>query len=223
MIITIDGPAGTGKSTTARKVSEALGYSLLDTGAMYRAITSGIIEHKIDHQNPEELKKFLTEYPLKIVKRFGERRFFIGSVDVTDKIRSNEVTSLVSTIASYPDVRAALVPLQRQAVSGINAVCEGRDMGTTVYPDADLKVYLTANLDVRAQRRYLELKQLGRLDGQDSLEEVKKSINNRDTIDSTREHSPLKPAADAVLIDTSTLSLQQVVDQIINLAEQRSD
>ncbi len=223
MIITIDGPAGTGKSTTARKVAEEMSYCLLDTGAMYRAITWGVIHYNIAHQDPQALQKFLQEHPLKLTSRFGERRYFLNSEDVSEHIRSPEVTALVSQISAYPIVREALVPIQRQSVQGMNAVCEGRDMGTTVFPKANLKIFLTANLDTRAQRRFSELKQNGKLSPTDTLESIKVNINKRDEFDAAREHSPMKPAEDAILIDTSALTLQQVVDQIIILTEQRSD
>lgn len=223
MIITIDGPAGTGKSTTARRVAEDMGYSLLDTGAMYRAITWGVLHYNIDYQDPQNLLKFLQDHPLKLTSRFGERRYFLNSEDVSEHIRSPEVTALVSQISAFPQVREALVPIQRQSVQGMNAVCEGRDMGTTVFPHADLKIFLTANLDVRAQRRFSELKQSGKLSPNDSIDTVKQNLDARDQYDSSREHSPMRPADDAVLIDTSNMSIQQVVDQIIILAEQKAD
>jgi cytidylate kinase len=221
MIITIDGPAGTGKSTTAKQVAHSLGYMLLDTGAMYRAVTYGILSNGVDHQNPEALALFLQEHPLKVTTRFGENHYLLDEVDVTPKLRSSEVTGLVSTIAAYPAVRQALVPLQRQVVNGLNAVCEGRDMGTVVFPQAKLKVYLTARPEIRAQRRFLELQNSGKLAPGETLDTVLTSIKQRDFLDSSREHSPLKAASDAVTIDTSDLSIREVVDQIITLSEER--
>lgn len=221
MIITIDGPAGTGKSTTARKVAQALGYMLLDTGAMYRAVTYGIISHGVEHKTPEKLIEFLKEFPLKVTTKFGEHHYLIGSEDVTNKLRSSDVTALVSVIAAYPEVRQALVPIQQRVVSGLNAVCEGRDMGTVVFPEAKLKIYLTAKPEVRAERRFLELKNGGKLQSDETRERILASIQQRDALDSSREHSPLMAAQDAITLDTSAMTLQEVADQIITLSEER--
>lgn len=216
MIITIDGPAGTGKTTVARTLSEELGFTYLDTGAMYRTLTYGIQTQGVNYENAQDLEKFLNENPVRIESRLGVKHYFLGSVDVTDKIRTNEVDSLVSKISSYRSVREKLVATQQEIAKGVNAVVEGRDMGTVVFPNAQLKIFLTARPEVRAKRRYLELIQK---DPNISEQNVLDEINKRDTLDSHRDISPMRPADDADIIDTSDLSIDDVVNRIIVLKE----
>jgi CMP/dCMP kinase len=219
MIITIDGPAGTGKTTVAKAVAEELGFTYLDTGAMYRALTYGIISQGIDPDNAEAVQAFLDAYPVTIKRHLGEKRIFLGVEDVTEKIRTNGVTSLVSKISAFKNVRDTLVEAQREFAKGVNVVVEGRDMATVVFPDAQVQVYLDADPKVRAERRYKELKEKFPDDTTTTLEGVLEDINRRDAYDASRALSPMKPSEKAVIIDTSHLSIEEVVNRIIVLKE----
>lgn len=217
MIITIDGPVATGKSTIARKLAEELGYIYFDTGAMYRALTYGILKHKINWENEEELENFLKNFEVDIKMHRGENQTYcVEGEDVTLKIRTPEVTNLVSIVSAIPSVRKKLVALQQELGEGVNAVFEGRDMGTAVFPNAPLKIFLTGSPEIRAQRRYEELLQkFPHLKGSLTLDQALQDINNRDAYDSSREISPLKKAQDAYLIDTNNLTPDQIVAKIL--------
>ena len=212
MIITIDGPVATGKSTIAKKLAESIGFIFFDTGAMYRALTFGILKHHIDIHQPDQLQHFLDQFQfdIKVVRR--ERLYFFEGENITHKIRETEVTWAVSEVSAIKAVRDKLTAIQRELAVGVNVVFEGRDMGTVVFPDAALKIYLTGRNDVRAKRRYEELKSKY---PDITLEKCMESINKRDTYDSTREHSPLCQAVDAYVIDTSDLSIDEVVYKIL--------
>lgn len=213
MIITIDGPAGSGKSTVAKRVADALGFVYFDTGAMYRAVTYGLIAQAIDFHNARLLEEFLKDFSLDIqVSPQGQKQYRWRGADISAEIRSQQVTDKVSEVSAIPAVRHRLVSLQREFGSGRDSVFEGRDMGTVVFPQAELKIFLFANPEARAQRRLVELQ---RSDQTLSLERVLTDINRRDHYDSNRAHSPLKPAEDAYLIDTSALTIDQVVDQVL--------
>lgn len=218
MIITIDGPAGTGKTTVARKVAEKLGFQYFDTGAMYRAITYRLLQEGISLDDENQLSPFLKRFQFSIRKEDGEKRYFVGSEDVTEMIRTPEVTKSVSIISAHPAIRRALVPIQRNFAEKGNSVFEGRDMGTVVFPKAELKIFLTARPVVRAERRYLEIKDKFKSTTQ---EEIFRELIERDAIDISREISPLKQASDAHLIDTSDLVIDEVVDRIISLKKER--
>jgi cytidylate kinase len=218
MIITIDGPTGTGKSTIAKRLAETLGFIHFDTGAMYRCLTYGIITNTINVDDSNELEKYLNKFTFNIRIIDGEKHYFVEEEDVSTYIRGQEVTTLVSKIAAIPNVRHHLVAIQRKFSQGTNSVFEGRDIGTVVFPKAELKIYLTASPEVRAQRRYDELlvkfpEEAGEL----SFEKVLADIDRRDNHDTTREHSPLKKADDAHLVDTSNLTIDQVIETILNL------
>lgn len=219
MIITIDGPAGTGKTTIARKVAEKLGYAYFDTGAMYRAVTVLIREKGINLQDQNTLQTLLEKVNFEIQSVKGEKRYLIEGNDVTEVIRTPDVTRQVSEVSALLPVRKALVSIQRKFGEKKNAVFEGRDMGTVVFPSADVKIFLTARPAVRAERRYLELK--GKHQGLKETD-VLNEILQRDQLDSTREISPLKQAEDAALIDTSDLTVDQVVEQILALILKKS-
>ncbi|MDJ0651397.1 MAG: (d)CMP kinase [Simkaniaceae bacterium] len=213
MIITIDGPAGTGKSTTAQKFADALGFTYFDTGAVYRAISWQILETGICYENDEALSKLLKNFPFRIRLIEGNQRYFIGNEDVTKAIRSKEVTDIVSEVAALRKVRDALKPLQVNFSKELDVVFEGRDLGTVVFPHADLKFFLTARPEIRAKRRYRELVQ--KFPNQTfSYETILKKIQERDSYDSTRKHAPLKQAEDAILVDTSDLTIEEVTDKL---------
>lgn len=216
MIITIDGTVATGKSTVARKLAEAIGFIFFDTGAMYRAVTYAILKQSIDINNLDLLAKFLNsfDFDIKIIKR--ERHYFLGNEEITEKIRRNEISANVSRVSAVKMVRDKLVEIQRELSVGVNAVFEGRDMGTTVFPEATVKIFLTGRPEVRARRRYNELKAKFPEDTKNlTLEGCMEEINQRDLYDSTRELSPLKPADDAYVIDTSDLTIDEIVFKIL--------
>lgn len=222
MIITIDGPVATGKSTVARLLAEYLGYIYFDTGAMYRALTYALMKSGVALDDPMALKEFLDHFEFDIRVRRGVKYYCVGDEDVTQEIRSQAVTSQVSRISATPMIRDKLVAIQRQMAMGVNAVFEGRDMGTVVFPDADLKIFLTGNPEVRAQRRLEEIKRERpkEADGL-TLEQVIKEITDRDQYDTNRPVSPLKKADDAFSVDTSDLTLDEVVFQILECKDQR--
>lgn len=222
MIITIDGPIATGKSTIAKKLARAIGYIYFDTGAMYRTLTYGLLKHNVSLEDQEALKTFLNSFVLDIKIKHGERRYFFENEDITDKIRGEKVTQFVSQVSANKDVREKLVSLQHELSEGVNAVFEGRDMGTVVFPKADIKVYLTGRPEVRARRRYEEIKNKYPSEYKDlTLEKVLEEINSRDHYDSTREISPLRQAEDAFVIDTSDLTSDEVVLKIQEFKDSR--
>lgn len=222
MIITIDGPVATGKSTIAKKVAQMLGFIYLDTGAMYRCLTYGIMSKGISAGDSVALNTILENFRFEFRMLKGERHYFVDGEDVTLKIRSPEITAEVSKISAIKEVRAKLVMIQRELANSVNAVCEGRDLGTVVFPNADLKIFLTGNDEVRAKRRLEEFKEKFPDEAQNlTLEEALKEIVERDRYDSAREHSPLVKAGDAIEIDTTDLSIMQVVDKILELVEKR--
>lgn len=220
MIITIDGTVATGKSTIAKKLAEAIGFIFFDTGAMYRALTYGILKQQIPIDNSELLEEYLNHFnfEIKVIRR--ERRYFVDNEDVTEIIRKDEVTSSVSKISAIKAIRDKLVDVQRNLAMGVNAVFEGRDMGTVVFPSAHLKIFLTAREDVRAKRRYDELVSKFPEESKNlTLEKCREEIAKRDLFDTTREHSPLKKAEDAFIVDTSDLSIEEVVYRILEIKD----
>lgn len=214
MIITIDGPAGTGKTTVARLVAEKLGFLFFDTGAMYRAVAYGLIQRKIDFKDASALEAFLKQFHFEIRSEKGAKKYFMDGEDVTDVIRTPEVNRHVSEVSAHVLVRNALLAIQREFGKGKNAVFEGRDMGTVVFPKADLKIFLTARAPVRVERRYKEFKEKRVLADE---AEVMRELLERDQKDSTREIAPLKQAEDAYLIDTSDITIDEVVSIILNM------
>jgi cytidylate kinase len=216
MIITIDGPVATGKSTIAKKLAKSIGFIFFDTGAMYRTLTYAILKHQIDINQPEQLAEFLKNFELDIKVMRHERRYFFEGEDISEKIRSEEVTSAVSKVSANKAVRDKLVAIQRELALGVNAVFEGRDMGTVVFPDAALKIYLTGRDEVRAKRRYDELLSKYPEEAKKmTLEKCLEDLLKRDQYDSTRENSPLCQAKDAFVIDTSDLTPDEVVLKIL--------
>lgn len=220
MIITIDGPIATGKSTIAKNLAHEIGFIYFDTGAMYRCLTYGILKNGINVDDPESLNAFLKNFNFEIKVKHSDRFYFVDNEDVSLKIRGAEVTSMVSKISAIPDVRNKLVGLQREWAVGVNAVFEGRDMGSVVFPKAELKIFLTGRPEVRAARRLAELKQKFPKETADlTLQQVMEEINARDTYDSQREISPLKQANDACVIDTSDLTTDEIILKILEFKD----
>jgi cytidylate kinase len=216
MIITIDGPIATGKSTIAKALAREIGFIYFDTGAMYRCLTYGILKNKIDYKNLEQLKNYLQTFEFDIKLKQGNKHYIVEGEDVTDKIRMEQVTASVSQVSAIKEIRMKLVALQRQLAIGVNAVFEGRDMGSVVFPEAQVKIFLTGRPEVRAQRRLDELKAKFPKETESlTLEQVLDDINKRDTYDMNREISPLKQASDAFVIDTSDLTLQDILMKIL--------
>ena len=211
--VAIDGPAGAGKSTIAKAVAKRLGIFYVDTGAMYRAIALKSLRSNIPIDQEEEVGQMVQKTEI-ILEHSEARRVFCDGEEVTEAIRSPEVSRAVSKIAAYPVVRDRLVQLQRQEAERGAVIMDGRDIGTIVLPEADLKIFLTASPEERAHRRWLELCNSGR---EVSLIEVQQDMEKRDRQDSEREVSPLVPANDALILDTTGLSIQEIVEQIIAL------
>ncbi len=208
MIIAIDGPAGSGKSTVAKIVSKELGYSYLDTGAMYRMVTLYNLENGADFKSVDKIIESIGTFDIMI----NGDNFYINDVLVNKEIRSQDVTRNVSFVASIKEVRKFLVNQQREIAKKTNCILDGRDIGSVVFPNAEFKFFLTASPEVRAQRRY---NQIVNTENEQNLETILEDIIKRDHIDSNREESPLIQVDDAILIDTDSLSLEEVCDTII--------
>ena len=215
--IAIDGPASSGKSTVAKIIAKDFGYTYLDTGAMYRAATYIALRNQISPDEPSQLLELLEQYPISFGRaETGEQLVFVGDVDVTNPIRENEVTNAVSAFAAIPAVRKKLVALQQEIARQGGIVMDGRDIGTVVLPQAELKIFLVASVDERAERRYKENLSKGI---ETDLETLKEEIAARDYKDSHRETSPLKQAEDAIYLDTTGLSILEVVEKIKSEAQ----
>lgn len=219
-VLAIDGPAGSGKSSVSRNVASTLGWLMLDTGAMYRAITWAVLEAGADPQDSTRVGAIASESVIEIDTEPELSSVYVNGVNVTTDIRTAEVTSAVSAVSAVATVRERLVELQRETVrkSQRGVVIEGRDIGTVVLPDAQLKIFLTADPRVRAVRRSTEM---GHNISPEELESMQKVIEERDYKDSSREFSPLRAASDSVVIDTSNLTQDQVVQEICALARQK--
>ncbi|HBF58765.1 MAG TPA: (d)CMP kinase [Exiguobacterium sp.] len=214
--IALDGPAGAGKSTIAKQLAARLDYVYIDTGAMYRAVTLAALEQSLDLNNGEVLGELMKSLDIRLTPGENGQRVFIGDREVTDAIRSIEITNNVSFVARQKEVRAALVTAQRKLADQGGIVMDGRDIGTVVLPDAELKVFLTATVEERAARRHRE--NIAR--GIDSdITVLQEEIALRDKRDSEREVSPLRQADDALYLDTTEMTIDQVVDRLMELAE----
>ena len=212
-IIALDGPAGSGKSSISKRIADRFGFTHIDTGAMYRAITLEALRRKIDINNEEEYT-FLND--TKVI--YSKNKVYLNGLDVSKEIRKPSVTNAVSTCCRFKCVREFLVESQRESASMGQVIMDGRDIGTVVLPNADLKIFLTASPEVRAKRRYDEIINSG---GSVSYDVILEEIKIRDYKDSTREISPLKQADDAILIDTSNLNMEEVVEKISKLINER--
>ena len=216
--IAIDGPAGAGKSTIARLTAGKLGFVYVDTGAMYRAIALYMLRNGVPATDKEAVASAVRDVTITIRYEEDSQRVLLNGEDVSGLIRTEEVGNTASAVSVYPAVRAHLLELQRSLAASRNVIMDGRDIGTCILPDAEAKIYLTASSRVRAMRRYKELTEKGTMC---NLEEIEQDIIERDHRDMTRETAPLKQAEDAVLLDSSEMTLEQVVQAIIDTAKAR--
>ncbi|BDF04814.1 (d)CMP kinase [[Clostridium] hylemonae] len=212
--IAIDGPAGAGKSTIAKLVANKKGFIYVDTGAMYRGLAVHFLDRGIVPDDREKIVQACEDADVTIRYENGVQQVYLNGKNITSKLRTEEAGNMASVSSAIPEVRAKLLELQRSLAEDQNVIMDGRDIGTCVLPDADLKVFLTASVDTRARRRYEELKEKGTAC---RLEEIAADIEARDLRDTTRETAPLKQAEDAVLIDSSNMSIEEVVDAIVRL------
>lgn len=219
--IAIDGPSGAGKSTMARKVAAELNYLYVDTGAIYRSVSLYAYRAGVDKTDSEKIVSLLPEIHIDMqYQADGIQHMILNGEDVTDAIRQNEVSLYTSAVAAIPAVRAFLLDLQRNLAATHNVIMDGRDIGTVVLPDADLKIYLTASAEERASRRYLEMEDKP---DKPTYDQILEDIKQRDYNDMHRAVSPLQQAEDAVLIDSTTMGFHEVCEEIMDLIEQRLD
>ena len=218
MIIAIDGPAASGKSTTAIGVAKRLGITYLDTGAMYRAVTFGLIENDIKFEDSSELDNYLKQIKLKLSETKSGVILNLDGRNISKDIRSSKVTENVSEVSALKSVRDSMVLIQRKMAKKNDCILEGRDIGTVVFPNADFKFFLIADEKVRAKRRQNDLKKMGE---QKSIDNVTTDIIKRDHKDSTRKHSPLIKSENAIIIDTSNLGINEVIDKIVNIVNKK--
>lgn len=215
-IIAIDGPAGSGKGTVTKLLATKLNFLTMDTGAMYRCVTLYLINNKINISNEYLVKESLEKIEIDLREVDKIQRFFLNGKDVSKEIREKEVDRLVSQVSHIPCVRKAMVDLQRKLASGKNIIMEGRDIGTNVFPNADIKIYLDATAEERARRRFEQNKQNGI--SNISYEEILENVRFRDNNDKTSSVAPLKKAEDAIAIDSTNMSIDEVVEEIRKLA-----
>ena len=213
MIIAIDGPAATGKSTSAKLLSKKLGFTYLDTGAMYRCVTLLILKNNVEIKNHSHLDSLLMQFQLDVKKNKKDYLFFLDGEDVSTDIRSTEVTNNVSAVSALPVVRKKLVSIQRKIAENQDSVVEGRDIGTVVFPNADIKFFIVADTIVRAKRRQLDLKKIGE---DKTIDSLVKEISDRDNYDSRRKISPLFKAIDAIEVNTTNTTIDEQVDFMVN-------
>ena len=216
--IAIDGPAAAGKSTVAKKVAEALHYTYIDTGAMYRAATFLALKNNANLDDEREILALLKQAPITLSYTDQAQHIFLGDVDVTDAIRTDEVSNNVSLVATHKGVRREMVKIQREMIKQAGVVMDGRDIGTHVIPDAAVKIFMIASVDERAERRYKENVAKGY---EADLEAIKADIRQRDKIDQEREVSPLVKATDAIELDTTSQSIDEVTQEILAIVKEK--
>lgn len=212
--IAIDGPAGAGKSTVAKKVAKELSFVYVDTGAMYRAMALYLLRKGVNREDPDEIGEVCQNAEISIEYQNGEQIVLLDGKNVNAHLRTEEVSAMASVSSAVPRVREKLLDLQRKLARTMSVVMDGRDIGTTILPDADVKIYLTASSLTRARRRYLEYQEKGE---PCDLAEIQKTIEERDQRDMTREISPLCQAEDAVLVDSSELTIDETVEKILSV------
>ena len=217
MIIAIDGPAASGKSTTSRGVATRMGITYLDTGAMYRAITLGLMEHGVSFKDLSAITEFLDTVNIYFEDSNSGNNIFLNDKSVTNQIRSSTVTEKVSEVSAINVVRDSMVQVQREIADNIDCVLEGRDIGTVVFPNADFKFFLVAGLKIRALRRQKDLNKIGE---KKTIDEIKTDIRLRDELDTNRDNSPLLKAKDAIEIDTGLLTIGEQIDKIVSIIKQ---
>jgi CMP/dCMP kinase len=218
IIIALDGYSSCGKSTTAKRVAKYLNYAYIDTGAMYRAVTLYFIQNHVSVHNKKEVQAALEKIHLEFRRNEnGVNEIFLNGLNVENEIRKLYVANHVSEVSALSEVRKQMVELQRKMGKKKGFVMDGRDIGTVVFPEADLKIYMTADPLIRAHRRQIELYDKGEII---DFDDIVQNIKKRDIIDTTREDSPLKMAEDAILIDTTNMTLEEQVDQVVLLADQ---
>ena len=216
--VAVDGPAGAGKSSISKIVAKKLGYLYIVTGAMYRSVTWAVLHNHIDVNNQTAVEALLPELDLTMEASDDSCKVFIAGQDVTDFIRTPQVNNAVSIVASYKGVRQYLVERQRLMAEAGGVILDGRDIGSVVLPNAELKIYLTASVEARAMRRYLEVK--GTVNEQ-TLEDIKESVMQRDDMDKNRKESPLIQVEDALLVDSSEMTFDETVERILHLVQER--
>lgn len=216
-VVAIDGPAGAGKGTITKLVGEKLGLVNIDTGATFRCVALNMIQENINIQEEGKIEKMLTKINIEM---HPNGNIYLNGEEVTNRIRENDVNDLVSPVSVLPVVRNKLLEVQRNIAKGKNVIMEGRDIGTVVFPDADVKIYLDATAEERARRRVIQNQEKGI---EASYEEVLKGIKDRDKRDSTREIAPLKKAEDAIYVDSTNLSIVQVVEKIIEIINNKNE
>ena len=216
--IAIDGPAGAGKSSISKVVANELGYLYIDTGAMYRGVTWAVLDSNVDVNNQKEVEALLPSLDLTLEPTASACKVFVKGQDVTDLIRQQQINENVSTIASYKGVREYLVERQQAMAAVGGVILDGRDIGSVVLPDAELKIYLTASVDARAKRRWLEVQGTS---NEQPLEDIKKNVESRDEMDKNRDESPLVCVEDAIIVDSSNMTFDETVEHILHLVQER--
>ena len=216
--IAIDGPAGAGKSSISKVVANELGYLYLDTGAMYRGVTWAVLDSHVDVKNQKDVESLLPSLDLTLEPTANACKVFVKGQDVTDLIRQQQINENVSTIASYKGVREYLVERQQAMAAVGGVILDGRDIGSVVLPKAELKIYLTASVDARAKRRWLEVQGTS---NEQSLEDIKKNVESRDEMDKNRDESPLVCVEDAIVVDSSNMTFDETVEHILHLVQER--
>ena len=216
--IAIDGPAGAGKSSISKVVANELGYLYIDTGAMYRGVTWAVLDSHIDVKNQKDVEELLPSLDLTLEPTANACKVFVKGQDVTDLIRQQQINENVSTIASYKGVREYLVERQQAMAAVGGVILDGRDIGSVVLPKAELKIYLTASVDARAKRRWLEVQGTS---NEQSLEDIKKNVESRDEMDKNRDESPLVCVEDAIVVDSSNMTFDETVEHILHLVQER--
>ena len=216
--IAIDGPAGAGKSSISKVVANELGYLYIDTGAMYRGVTWAVLDSHVDVNNQKEVEALLPSLDLTLEPTASACKVYVKGQDVTDLIRQQQINENVSTIASYKGVREYLVERQQAMAAVGGVILDGRDIGSVVLPKAELKIYLTASVDARAKRRWLEVQGTS---NEQSLEDIKKNVESRDEMDKNRDESPLVCVEDAIVVDSSNMTFDETVEHILHLVQER--